>query len=247
MAERDSAGSRGELKVGERDVRDSSAVGGAGSGLPAVQPQGAAGEPAAHRGRGQHHRRAHPRARGVGSGGHPEPGDPVHPGARDHAGLHRRAVHRRPRRHARGDARPRRRSVEDQPAGAGRARHRPQRHRRLLRRRRFLQPQRRARVRAQPGALPVPALGPGGVRQLQGRPAGHRHRPPGQHRAPGPRGLRRRRRQSPTPTRSSAPTATPRWSTASACSAGASAASRPRRPCSASRSACSSRRSSASS
>ena len=44
----------------------------------------------------------------------------------------------------------------------------------------------------------------------------------------------------------SAPTATRRWSTASACSAGASAGSRPRRRCSASRSACSSPKSSAS-
>ena len=34
------------------------------------------------------------------------------------------------------------------------------------------------------GALPVPALGPGRLRRLQGRPARHRHRPPGQHRAP---------------------------------------------------------------
>ena len=44
--------------------------------------------------------------------------------------------------------------------------------------------QRRARVRAQPRALRVPALGPGRVRQLRGRPAGHRHRPPGQPRVP---------------------------------------------------------------
>ena len=43
-----------------------------------------------------------------------------------------------------------------------------------------------AGVRAQQGALPVPALGPVGVRRLQGRPAGHRHRAPGQHRVPGP-------------------------------------------------------------
>lgn len=50
-----------------------------------------------------------------------------------------------------------------------------------------------------------------------------------------------------TPTRWSAPTRTPPWSTASVCSAGASAASRPRPPCSASRSPCSSRASSASS
>ena len=55
------------------------------------------------------------------------------------------------------------------------------------------------------------------------------------------------RRRRPTPTPASAPTRTPRWSTASACSAGASAASRPRRPCSASPSRCSSRASSASS
>ena len=51
----------------------------------------------------------------------------------------------------------------------------------------------------------------------------------------------------PTRTPASAPTRTPRWSTASACWAGASAASRPRRPCSASRCRCSSRGSSASS
>jgi aconitate hydratase len=45
---------------------------------------------------------------------------------------------------------------------------------------------------------------------------------------------------SPIPTPWSAPTATPPWSTASRCWAGASAASRRRRPCSASRSRCSS-------
>ena len=36
-------------------------------------------------------------------------------------------------------------------------------------------------------------VGPAGLRQLQGRAAGHRHRAPGQHRAPGPRRLRQRR------------------------------------------------------
>ena len=45
-------------------------------------------------------------------------------------------------------------------------------------------------------------------------------------------------RPSPIPTRSSAPTATPPWSTASPCSAGAWAASRRKPPCSASRSRC---------
>ena len=93
-----------------------------------------------------------------------------------HAGLHRRALRRRPRRDARGDAGPRRRPREDQPAGAGRARHRPLRDRRRLRRAGRLRPQRRAGVRAQPRALPVPALGAERLRRLPGRAAGHRHR-----------------------------------------------------------------------
>ena len=50
-------------------------------------------------------------------------------------------------------------------------------------------PQRRARVRAQQGALHVPALGPGGVRQLPRRAARHRHRPSGQPRVPRARRL----------------------------------------------------------
>ena len=76
-----------------------------------------------------------------------------------------------------------------------------------------LRPQRRARVRAQPGALPVPALGPERVRRLPRRAAGHRHRAPGQPRVPRPGGLHprgRRGRCRPTRTRSSAPTRTPR-------------------------------------
>ncbi len=52
-----------------------------------------------------------------------------------------------------------------------------------------LRAQRRDRVRAQPRALPVPALGPGCLRRLQGGAARHRHRPPGQHRAPRPHDL----------------------------------------------------------
>ena len=43
-----------------------------------------------------------------------------------------------------------------------------------------LRRQREARVRAQPRALPVPALGPDGVRQFPRRAAGHRHLPPGE-------------------------------------------------------------------
>ena len=60
--------------------------------------------------------------------------DPVHPGPRGDAGLHRRAVRGRPGHHARGGAGARRRPVADQPAGAGRAGHRPLGHRRPLRR-----------------------------------------------------------------------------------------------------------------
>ena len=57
--------------------------------------------------------------------------------------------------------------------------------------------ERRARVRAQPRALPVPALGPDGVRRLQGRAAGHRHLPPGEPRVPRPRRRGPRRRGVP--------------------------------------------------
>ena len=121
--------------------------------------------------------------------GRARPGDPVHPGPRGHAGLHRRPLHRRPRHDARGHGRPRRRPAEDQPARPGRAGHRPLRDRRRLRHAGVLRAQRRDRVRAQRRALPVPALGPGRLQRLQGRPAGHRHRAPGQHRAPGPRDL----------------------------------------------------------
>ena len=48
-----------------------------------------------------------------------------------------------------------------------------------------LRHQRRARVRAQPRALRVPALGAEGVPQLPRRAARHRHRPPGEPRVPG--------------------------------------------------------------
>ena len=153
-----------------------------------VQPQGAAREPAAHRGRREHHRRPHPGARRWDPDGRARHRDPVHAGPRDHAGLHRRALRRRPRHHARGrratSAATRPRSTRSRPAelvidhsviadlfGTDER----------------LRAQRRARVRAQRRALPVPALGPDRVRRLQGRPAGHRHRAPGQHRAPGPR------------------------------------------------------------
>ena len=45
--------------------------------------------------------------------------------------------------------------------------------------------QRGARLRAKRRALRLPALGPGGLRQLPGGAAGDRHLPPGQPRVPG--------------------------------------------------------------
>ena len=111
------------------------------------------------------------------------------PGARADAGLHRRAGRGRSRRHARRHEVARRRPVQDQPAGAGRSRHRPFRAGRLLRLGRRLQEERRDRVRAQQGALRVPALGRRRLQQLPRGAAGHRHLPPGQPRVPGADGV----------------------------------------------------------
>ena len=62
--------------------------------------------------------------------------DRLPPGARADAGFHRRSRRRRPRGDARRDGGARRRPEEDQPAGAGRSRHRPLGDGRLLRHRR---------------------------------------------------------------------------------------------------------------
>ena len=86
-----------------------------------------------------------------------------------------------------------RRPDADQPARAGRAGDRPLDPGRRVRRAARVPAQRRARVRAQPRALRVPALGPDGVRQLLGRAAEHRHLPPGQPRVPRERRARARR------------------------------------------------------
>ena len=72
----------------------------------------------------------------------------------------------------------------DRAAGAGRPGRRPLGAGRLLRHARRARPQHEARVQAQPRALPVPEVGHAGVRHLQGRAAGHRHRAPGQPRVP---------------------------------------------------------------
>ena len=133
----------------------------------------------------------------MGRQGRAVQGDRLHARARDPAGLHRRALRRRPRRAARRDGRHGRRPVGDQPARARRAGHRPLRPGRRVRLGPGLPHQRREGVRAQRGALRVPALGADRLRGLQGRPAGHGHRPPGQPRVPRARRVRQRGRAVP--------------------------------------------------
>ena len=125
--------------------------------------------PQRHRRRGRGGRRLGRRCRAV-------PRDLVRARPRPAPGLHRRAVRRRPRRDARRDARPERGSGEDQSADTGRARDRPLGAGRRIRHAACDRTQRRARVRAQQGALRIPPLGTDRVRQLQGRAAEHRHR-----------------------------------------------------------------------
>ena len=81
---------------------------------------------------------------------------------------------------------------EDQPAGPGRPGHRPLGDGRRLRQRGRLRRERPLRVRAQPGALRVPALGAGGLRQLPRGAARNRHLPPGEPGIPGAGRLDRR-------------------------------------------------------
>ena len=173
--------------------------------------------------------------------------DPVHPGPGPHAGLHRRARASstwppcaRPIRDLGGDA------AQDQPAGAGRAGHRPLGDRRPVRRARTRS---RATSSSSTSATASATSSCAGARPRSTSSRSCRRAPASCTRSTSstwPASCSSAT-ASPTPTPWSAPTRTPRWSTASACSAGASAASRPRPRCSASRCRCSSRGSSASS
>ena len=96
------------------------------------------------------------------------------------AGFHRRPRGGRSGGDARRDHPSRRRSEEGEPTGAGRSGDRPLRADRCLRPSRRAGEERRNRVRAQRRALQVPALGPGGLRQLPRGAAGHRHLPSGE-------------------------------------------------------------------
>ena len=82
-------------------------------------------------------------------------------------------------------------------------------HDRLLRHAERARPEHEARVPAQQRALPVHEVGHAGVRHLRRRAAGLRHRPPGQPRVPRARRAQERATACTTPTRWSAPTATP--------------------------------------
>ena len=110
-------------------------------------------------------------------------------------GLHRRAVRRRPRRHARRHRGARRCRRPDQPARTRRPRHRPLGRRRRLRAPRRPGGEHGPRVRAQRRALPLLALGPAGLLEHARRAARHRHLSPVQPRVPEQRRVHRRRRR----------------------------------------------------
>ena len=154
--------------------------------MAAALLEGAAREPAPARGRPHRHARPHRGATRLGPEGPARARDPLHARARAAPGLHRRARRRRPGGHARGDAAPGRRSGPHQPAPARGPGDRPLGAGRRLRLPGRLPHERRPRVRPQPRALCVPALGPAGLSQLPRGPARHRHRAPGEPRVPRP-------------------------------------------------------------
>ena len=119
----------------------------------------------------------------------PRTGVPARAGA--DAGLHRRAGGGRPRRHARRHGASRRRSKENQSAGAGGSRHRPFGGGEFLRPQGLVQKERRGRVQAEPGTLPVPQMGAALIRRFPRGAARHRHLPSGQSRISVARGVER--------------------------------------------------------
>ena len=137
-------------------------------------------------------RRRGPRPMGTGVGR--DTRDRLRPRPRAHAGLHRCARHRRPRRDARRHGSLRSRSGQDRPARARGADRRPLGDRRRIGSPGRVSSQRRAGVHPQPRALRAAAVGAGRVRQRSRHAARLGHLPPGQPRVPGSRGVRRRRR-----------------------------------------------------
>ncbi len=124
----------------------------------------------------------------MGPGGGARHRDRLHARARGAAGLHRRALRGGPGGDARRGRAAGRAAGADQSADPVRAGDRPLGPGRRVRPPGRAGPQRQDRVRAQQGALRLPALGPERLPGLQGGPAQHRHRPPGEPGAPRPRG-----------------------------------------------------------
>ena len=171
-------------------------------------------KPVAARGRALRAAERHRGACGLEAWRSAAEGDLVRARPRAAAGLHGRPVRGRSGGDARRHDPPRRQSRSRQSAAAGRARHRSLGAGRLLRPQRRVSAERRARVRAQPRALFVSAVGPGRVQEFPRRAARYRHRPSGEHRIPRARGVPRgmsTARCAPFPTRSWAPTRTRRW------------------------------------
>ena len=150
---KNSFGAESTLTVGDAQLRLLPHRCGRRRGATAVQPEGAAGEPAAHRGRHQRHRRRRSRRWPAGNPT-AEPDTEIQftparvvmqdftgvPAVVDLATM-REAVRR-----------PRRRPDHDQPAGPGRTGDRPLGDRRPVRHAGRVRAQRRARVRAQPAS-----------------------------------------------------------------------------------------------
>ncbi len=114
-------------------------------------------------------------------------GNSVHRRARRAAGLHRRAALVRPRRDARRRAARGQEPQGHRAAGAGRSGRRSLGTGRLLRHEERARPQHESRVSAQRRALQVHEMGHAGIRYIQGRAAGRRHRASGQPRISGAR------------------------------------------------------------
>ena len=163
--------------------------------------------------------------------------DLLHAEPRHHAGLHRRARRRRSRRDARGDDQARRQSGRDQSAVAGRTGDRSLGAGRRVRHARIRW---RRTPRSSSAATPSATRSCAGARRRSATSKSCRRTPASCTRSTSSiwrascSTPRRTACAGPIRTRWSAPIRTRRWSTASACSAGASAASKPKPRCSAS-------------
>ncbi len=208
MPTRDPFGARASLGPGLPDVYRLAALAGAALDLdrmPRHAQDPARERPAPRRATASSPRATSRRLAGWRPASGAERGDPVPAVAGHPPGLHGRPGRRRPRRDARRDGRPRRRSA---------ARVNPLVPADLVidhsvQVDRFGTADAFAfnvgpRVRAQRRALPAPALGPARLSRPAGRPARDRDRPPGQPRAPrhgGHHGRRSTAGRSPFPTR----------------------------------------------